>query len=218
MSTTEVRGNDASSDAGAGKVDLKLEVVAIPVSDVGRAAGFYERLGWRKDADIASGDSRVVQLTPPGSGCSVAFGKGVTAAAPGSARGLELIVSDIEAARDELLGRGVGAVDVFHGWPFDPAKRISGPEPARTSYRTYGSFEDPDGNEWLLQEVTVRLPGRIDPGTTTFASATDLAGAMRRASVAHGEHEKRIGEADANWPDWYAAYMAAEQHGEELPL
>src|SRR5262249_44065232 len=149
--------------------------------------------------------------TPPGSGCSVSFGRGVTAAAPGSAGGLELIVSDIEAARDELVGRGVEGVEVFHGSPFDPSRRISGPDPERTGYMSYGSFRDPDGNEWLLQEVTVRLPGRLDSGVTSFASANDLADAMRRASLAHGEHEQRTGEADENWPAWYAAHMVAEQ-------
>lgn len=175
-------------------------------------------LGWRLDADIVVGDDfRVVQFTPPGSGCSVSFGKGVTSASPGSAKHLELVVSDIEAARADLLSRGVNAVEVFHGSPFDRSKRISGPDPQHTSYRSYGSFEDLDGNEWLLQEVTTRLPGRIDPATTTFASGNDLASAFRRAAAAHGNHEKRIGAADPNWPDWYAAYMVAEQAGTELP-
>jgi hypothetical protein len=141
----------------------------------------------------------------------------VTAVAPGSAKGLELVASDIEAARAELVGRGVDVSEVFHGSPFSPAGRISGPDPERGSYKSYASFEDPDGNLWLLQEVTVRLPGRVDSDQTTFVSAADLAGAMRRASVAHGEHEKRTGEADANWPDWYAAYMVAEAAGTELP-
>jgi catechol 2,3-dioxygenase-like lactoylglutathione lyase family enzyme len=197
---------------------MKLEVVVIPVSDVDRSKKFYQNLGWRLDADIVvGGDFRVVQFTPPGSGCSVAFGKGVTSAAPGSAKHLELVVSDIEAARNELLSRGVNAVEVFHGSPFDRSRRISGPDPEHISYRSYGSFEDPDGNELLLQEVTVRLPGRIEPGQTSFASANDLASAMRRAAAAHGNHEKRIGQADPNWPDWYAAYMVAEQAGTELP-
>jgi catechol 2,3-dioxygenase-like lactoylglutathione lyase family enzyme len=217
MSTTEVRSDDARSDASIGGVDLKLEVVIIPVSDADRSKQFYEGLGWRLDADIAVGDDfRVIQFTPPGSGCSVSFGKGVTAAVPGSAHG-ELIVSDIEAARDELSRRGVDMSELFHGSPFSTEGRISGPDPERQSYRTYASFEDPDGNGWLLQEVTVRLPGRIDSGETTFASANDLAQALRRAAAAHGEHEKRIGEADANWPDWYARYMVAEQNGQGLP-
>jgi catechol 2,3-dioxygenase-like lactoylglutathione lyase family enzyme len=219
MSSTEVRSSDASSGASAGKVDMKLEVVIMAVSDVDRSKQFYESLGWRLDADFAIGDDiRIVQFTPPGSGCSIGFGKGVTAAAPGSAKGLELVASDIEAARAELVGRGVDVSEVFHGSPFSPAGRISGPDPERASYKSYASFEDPDGNLWLLQEVTVRLPGRIDSAQTTFASSADLASAMRRASVAHGEHEKRLGgEYDVNWPDWYAEYMVREQAGEELP-
>ena len=180
------------------------------------------------DADFAAGDDwRAVQFTPPGSGCSVIFGKNVTPAAPGSAQGLYLIVSDIEAARDELLRRGVEASQVFHGGgsvydgPDEPylfgRLRVSGPDPEHRSYRSLVSFSDPDGNGWLLQEVTTRLAGRIDSGTTTFASASDLASALRRAEAAHGEHEKRTGQRDANWPDWYAAYMVAEQAGEALP-
>lgn len=218
MSTTEVRGSDATGDAFVGKVDMKLEVVAIPVSDVDRSKQFYESLGWRIDTDIVKGDSfRVVQVTSPGSGCSIAFGKGVTAAPPGSAKHLELVVSDIGAARDDLIDRGIDVSEVFHGSPFNPAGRISGPDPERRSYLSYASFEDPDGNEWLLQEVTVRLPGRVDPSATTFSSVSDLANAMRRAEGAHGEHEKRTGEHDKNWPEWYATYMAAEQSGSELP-
>jgi catechol 2,3-dioxygenase-like lactoylglutathione lyase family enzyme len=214
-----IRGNNATPDAKTARVDLKFEVALIPVSDVDRAKEFYKMLGWRLDADIVVGqDFRVIQFTPPGSACSVLFGKGVTTAAPGSASYLELVVSDIVAARDDLLRLGVDKVEVFHGSPFDPSKRISGPDPKRTSYGSYGSFNDPDGNQWLLQEVTVRLPGRIDSATTNFSSVNDLASAMRRASAAHGEHEKRIGQADPNWPDWYAAYMVAEQAGTELPV
>jgi catechol 2,3-dioxygenase-like lactoylglutathione lyase family enzyme len=199
--------------AGVVSVDMKLEVEIVPVSDVDRAKEFYRRLGCRLDIDDVAGDDfRVVQLTPPGSGCSITFGRGVTAAAPGSLRG-GLIVSDIEAARKELVARGIDASEVFHGSPFSP---ISGPDPERQSYGSYVSFEDPDGNVWMVQEVTVRAPGRIDPATTTFASANDLASAMRRAATAYGEHEKRNGR-DGNWPDWYAAYMAAEQAGTELP-
>ena len=218
MSQTASSFKQQRSDAGVASVDMKLEVALIPVSDVDRAKAFYTRLGWRLDDDIVMGDDfRVVQLTPPGSGCSVSFGKGVTTAAPGSFRG-GLIVSDIEAAHDELVARGIHASEMFHGSPFSPAGRISGPDPERQSYRSYVSFEDPDGNAWIVQEVKHRLPGRIDPATTTFASANDLASAMRRAAAAHGEHEKRNGKADANWPDWYAAYMAAEQAGTELPM
>jgi catechol 2,3-dioxygenase-like lactoylglutathione lyase family enzyme len=224
----EVGGNDATSDASAARVDTKLEIVVIPVSDGDRAKQFYGKLGWRLDADYASGDDfRVMQFTPPGSGCSVIFGKNVTAAAPGSAQGLYLIVSDIEAARTELLGRGVEISEVFHDAngvylgtdePYLFGRlRVSGPDPEHRSYRSFASFSDPDGNGWLLQEITTRLPGRIDSAATTFASANDLASALRRAAAAHGEHEKRIGNADPNWPDWYAAYMVAEQAGTELP-
>ena len=209
-------------------VDMKLEIVVLGVSDVDRAKAFYENLGWRLDADFAHGDDwRVLQFTPPGSGCSVIFGKNVTAAAPGSAQGLYLIVSDIEAARYELLHRGVEVSEVFHDatgvydGPDEPylfgRRRVSGADPEHRSYRSYASFRDPDGNGWLFQEVTTRLPGRIDPATTTFASANDLASALRRAEVAHGLHEKRTGQRDENWPDWYAAYMVAEQTGGELP-
>jgi len=206
----------------------KLEVVVIPVSDVDRAKEFYERLGWRLDADFADGDDfRVIQFTPPGSGCSVIFGKNVTAAVPGSAQGLYLIVSDIEAARAELLRRGIGIGQVFHGAagvyagtdaPYLFGRiRVSGPDAEHRSYRSFASFSDPDGNGWLFQEVTTRLPGRIDPAATSFASANDLASAFRRAERAHGEHEARTGKADPNWPDWYAEYMVREQAGDELP-
>ena len=209
-------------------VDMKLEVIVIPVSDVDRAKEFYRRLGWRLDAEFASGDDlRVMQFTPPGSGCSVIFGKNVTSAAPGSAQGLYLIVSDIEAARQELLRRGVEISEVFHGAsgvyagkdePYLFGRhRVSGPDPEHGSYRSFASFRDPDGNGWLLQEVTVRLPGRIDATETTFASTADLASALRRAETAHGEHEKRTGQRDLNWPEWYSAYMVAEQAGAPLP-
>jgi catechol 2,3-dioxygenase-like lactoylglutathione lyase family enzyme len=224
MSTNAVR----SIDTGVARVDMKFEIVVIPVSDVDRAKEFYARLRWRLDADYDSGkDFRVIQFTPPGSGCSVIFGKNVTAAAPGSAQGLYLIVSDIQAARKELLDRGVEISEVFHDaagvyagadepYLFGRA-RVSGPDTEHRSYRSFASFRDPDGNGWLLQEITTRLPGRIDTGVTSFGSASDLASALRRAAAAHGEHEKRIGAADPNWPDWYAAYMVAEQAGTELP-
>jgi catechol 2,3-dioxygenase-like lactoylglutathione lyase family enzyme len=205
-------------DAGVARVDTKFEVALIPVSDIDRAKEFYTKLGWRLDDDLVMGnDFRVVQLTPPGSGCSISFGKGVTTAAPGSFRG-GLIVSNIAGAHKELVARGINASEVFHGSPFSPAGRISGPDPERQSYRSYVSFEDPDGNAWIVQEVTRRLPGRIDPAATTFASANDLASAMRRAAAAHSKHEKRDGQRDENWQDWYAAYMAAEQAGAELPM
>ena len=222
----ETRGTDATN-ASVAKVDMKFEIVVIPVSDVDRAKEFYAKLGWRLDADFGNGkDYRVIQFTPPGSGSSVIFGRNVTAAAPGSAQGMYLIVSDIAAARKALLDRGVQISEVFHNagvytgtdetYLFGSV-RVSGPDPQHASYRSFASFKDPDGNGWLFQEITARLPGRIDSAATTFASASDLANAMRRASAAHGEHEKRIGAADANWPDWYASYMVAEQAGTELP-
>ncbi len=189
--------------------DQKLEVVVIPVSDVDRAKEFYVSLGWRLDVTPPV----VVQLTPPGSGCSVQFGATLTSAAPGSAKGY-LIVSDIEATRDQLVAAGVEVSEVFHLGPDGP---VSGPDPEHRSYFSRATFSDPDGNAWLLQEITTRLPGRVDPGATTYGSVNDLASAMRRASSAHGEHEKRIGQADANWPDWYAEYMVAEQAGTDLP-
>jgi catechol 2,3-dioxygenase-like lactoylglutathione lyase family enzyme len=222
------READRTEKPGVARVDMKLEIVMIPVSDVDRAKEFYGRLGWRLDADYDNGsDFRVIQFTPPGSGCSVIFGKNVTPAAPGSAQGLYLIVSDIEAARKELLGHGVEVSEVFHGGnnayagPDEPYLfgriRVNGPDPEHRSYRSFASFRDLDGNGWLFQELTTRLPGRIDSTATTFASANDLASAFRRAEAAHGEHEKRTGQRDANWADWYAAYMVAEQSGKELP-
>jgi catechol 2,3-dioxygenase-like lactoylglutathione lyase family enzyme len=213
MSTTEVRSDGATGDARVGKVAMKLEVVTIPVSDVDRATEFYVRLGWRQD--VTPPGSGVVQFTPPGSACSVQFGTNRTSAAPGSAQNEFLIVSDIEAAHDELVARGIEVSEVFHLGVGGPA---GGPDPEHHSYGSFASFSDPDGNSWLLQEVTTRLPGRVDSAATTFGSVSDLASAMRRAAVAHGEHEKRIGEADANWPDWYAAHMVAEEAGTELPL
>jgi catechol 2,3-dioxygenase-like lactoylglutathione lyase family enzyme len=212
VSSTDVSSNDLSTIANVKSVDMKLEVVTIPVSDVDRATEFYVGLGWRQD--VTPPGSGVVQLTPPGSGCSVQFGTNRTSAAPGSAQNQFLIVSDIQAAHDQLVERGVAVSEVFHLGPEGPA---SGPDPERRSYSSLATFSDPDGNSWLLQEVTTRLPGRVDAAETSFGSANDLAGAMRRASVAHGEHEQRTGEADANWPDWYAAYMVAEQAGAELP-
>jgi catechol 2,3-dioxygenase-like lactoylglutathione lyase family enzyme len=220
MSTTAVRTNSATNDARVGKVDLKLEVVTIPVSDVGRAKTFYESLGWRLDADFRTSDDHVVQFTAPGSQCSIHFGTNLTTAVPGSAQGMLLIVSDIQAARAELVRRGVEVSEVFHfgGWNrIDPRGRLSGPAPDRRTYASFASFSDADGNGWLLQEITTRLPGRIDPGAISFGSAGDLASAFRRAEAAHGEHEKRTGQRDANWPDWYASYMVAEQAGTELP-
>ena len=205
-------------------MDMKLEVVVIPVSDVDRAKDFYASLGWRLDADIARGDTfRLIQFTPPGSDCSIQFGTNLTSAAPGSVHDLYLIVSDIEAAHDDLAARGADVSEVFHegapGARFHRGanNRVSGPAPEHHTYNSFVTFSDPDGNSWLFQEVTTRLPGRVDPAVTSYSSASDLANAMRRASAAHGEHEKRIGAADPNWPDWYAEYMVAERAGTDLP-
>jgi catechol 2,3-dioxygenase-like lactoylglutathione lyase family enzyme len=199
-------------------------VVVIPVSDADRAKEFYGRLGWRLDADVTGDDSRLIQFTPPGSGCSVQFGTNITSAAPGSAQDLHLIVSDVEATRDELVRRGVEVGEVFHcstGYScrFQQAGadgRVSGPAPDRGTYGTFALFSDPDGNGWLFQEVTARFPGRIDPAATSFGSASDLASALRRAAAAHGRHEQSIGQTDANWPDWYANYMVGEQSGADV--
>lgn len=226
MSSPQLRSDATDAAPAAPALDMKLEVIVIPVSDVDRAKSFYASLGWRLDADFAGGDWRVIQFTPPGSGCSVIFGSNV-AAAPGSARGLYLIVSDIAAARNDLLARGVVVGDIFHGGgdvhagpdePFLSGRlRVPGPDPAHSSYGSFAAFSDPDGNGWLLQEITARLPDRIDAAATSFASSTDLAAALRRAAIAHGEHEKRTGAHDDNWADWYADYMVREQAGKELP-
>ncbi len=208
--TTEVRSDDARKPVAA-TLDQKLEVVILPVSDVDRATQFYLRLGWRQD--VTPPGSGVVQLTPHGSSCSVQFGANLTSAAPGSGKGY-LIVSDIVGARNKFVDAGIEVSEIFHLTLNGPA---GGPDPERGSYRSLAAFSDPDGNGWLLQEITTRLPGRVDSGVTSFASTNDLASAMRRAEAAHGEHEKRTGQRDANWADWYAAYMAAEQAGTELP-
>jgi len=214
--------------AESGSVDMKFEIVVVPVSDIDRAKAFYEKLGWRLDADYAAGpEYRVIQFTPPGSGCSVIFGANVTPAAPGSAQGLYLIVSDIEAARSELVRRGIAVSEVFHDAPGEYAGpdepylfgrvRVAGRDPKGASYRSFASFNDPDGNGWLFQEITTRVPGRV-VGDTTFASAADLAAALKRAETAHGAYEARIGKGrDENWAAWYAAYIVAEQAGTELP-
>jgi catechol 2,3-dioxygenase-like lactoylglutathione lyase family enzyme len=202
---------------GPRPVDLKLEVVTLPVSDVERAKRFYEGLGWRLDADIAKGDAfRLLQFTPPGSACSVHMGKGVTSAAPGSCQRIFLVVSDIEAARADLLRRGADVGEVFHSSPGEAP--VAGPHPTRGTYGSYAAFSDPDGNGWLLQEITSRFPGRVDTSGVAFSSSAELAAAMRRAAAAHGEHEKRMGgQHDVNWPDWYAEYVVAEQAGKPLP-
>ena len=203
---------------------MNLEVQVIPVSDVDRSKKFYQQLGWRLEEDVTPAkDIRVVQFTPPGSGVSVQFGTKITSAAPGSAQGTYLVVSDIEAARDQLLAGGADVSEVFHagapGAQFEPdgSDRVSGRAPGAATYSSFATFSDPDGNSWLLQEITTRLPGRIDAAETTFASRADLASALRRAKDAHAEHEQRTGQADENWPDWYAAYLVAEQAGTALP-
>jgi catechol 2,3-dioxygenase-like lactoylglutathione lyase family enzyme len=206
-------------------IDLKLEIVVLPVSDVDRAKAFYGQLGWRLDADFDSGKQfRVVQFTPPGSGCSIIFGENVTPAVPGSAQGLYLIVADVEAACADLQQHGVDISAVFHDadehtGPDAPylfgRLRVDGLDPDRRSYHSFASFQDPDGNGWLLQELTTRLPGRID-GNTSFASTSDLSQALQRAAAAHGEHQARSEDADSNWYDWFAEYLVAEQAG-QLP-
>ena len=225
MSMPDGQSVETGGLTGGNGVDLKLEVVVIPVADADRSKAFYTGLGWRLDADFSFDNGfRVVQFTPPGSLCSVQFGTKITDAAPGSGHGLYLIVSDIDAGRAELTDRGAKVSEVFHSGtpgaqlnPDGTKDRVSGPDPGHTSYNSFATFEDPDGNAWLLQEVTDRLPGRLDPSITSFNSAADLAAALRRAEAAHGEHEKRTGKADPDWPDWYASFMVAEQAGQEAP-
>jgi catechol 2,3-dioxygenase-like lactoylglutathione lyase family enzyme len=218
MSSTQVRTEAGVVRPRTGTLAMKLEVVVIPVSDVERAKRFYESLGWRLDGDFAAGDEfRGIQFTPPGSACSIHFGKGLTSAAPGSANGLYLVVSDIEAARDELVDRGVDVSELFHrAGPGKPP--MDGRDPGRHSYASFATFADPDGNTWLLQEITGRLPGRVDADEATFTSSPELATTLRRAANAHGEHEKRTpGQKHDDWPEWYADYIIAEQTGQSLP-
>jgi catechol 2,3-dioxygenase-like lactoylglutathione lyase family enzyme len=223
MSSTDI--HRASRDAATGNVDMGLEVQIIPVSDADRSKQFYERLGWRLDDDVAPLDGlRIVQFTPPGSAASITFGLGLTTAAPGSAEA-GLVVSDIEAAHRELAGRGIEVSDIWHGPPFPVEARQPGPDPDRASYGSFCSFTDPDGNTWLVQEVTTRRPGRISATGRAFASAADLASALQRAEAAHREHEKRAGRShvfhrsgqEENWAAWYADYLVAEQAGTDLP-
>jgi catechol 2,3-dioxygenase-like lactoylglutathione lyase family enzyme len=211
MSTTEA--HNASGDASVGKADMKLEVQIIPVSDVNRSKQYYEQLGWRLDEDVAPMDGlRIVQFTPPGSGTSVAFGEGITTAAPGTAEAT-LVVTDIEAARKVLVGRGIEVSDIWHGPPFPVEARQPGPDPERASYGSFFYFTDPGGNMWITQEVTTRRPGRMNATETGYVSASDLEAALRRAEAAHREREGQ----DEDWPAWYASYMAAEQAGTDLP-
>ncbi len=210
--TQEIRSNDVTTSTLA-KTDMKIEVMIVPVSDVDRSKEFYLKLGWRLDADFTFPGLRVIQVTPRGSTCSLQFGSNLTPAAPGSGKGY-IIVSDIETARNALLAAGVQVGEFFHLGPNGPAPGL---DPERRTYRSRAEFKDPDGNSWVLQEITSRLPGRVEPSPTSFASASDLSSALRRAAVAHGKHEGRIGQRDENWPDWYAEYMVREQAGTELP-
>lgn len=209
MSNIQAQSTTASETSTTPTVALKLEVAVLPVADVDRAKRFYGDLGWRLDADFVRKDgSRAVQFTPPGSPCSIHLGEKPA---------LFLVVSDIEMAHAELAKRGVEVSEIFHRG--DGPGRVSGPDPERRSYASLAAFNDPDGNTWLLQEVTARLPGRVETNVTSFTSPAELAAALRRAAEAHGEHGKRTGgQRDENWPDWYAEYMVREQAGEELPL
>jgi predicted enzyme related to lactoylglutathione lyase len=217
MTSTAARSEDGTArDGPAAPIDLKLEVITLPVSNLDRAKAFYGGLGWRLDADFVHGTERAIQFTPPGSPASIHF---TTNGTPGSAKGLFLVVTDIQAARDELVRRGAGVSEIFHfGDPPGPfGGQVDGPAPDRMSYGSYATFSDPDGNGWLLQEVTTRLPGRVAGGMTTYPSVEDLAQALRRAEAAHGRYEARTGERDVKWPEWYAEYMAREQSGDPLP-
>jgi catechol 2,3-dioxygenase-like lactoylglutathione lyase family enzyme len=215
MATLSAINNEPVRRESAAQLDMKIEVTVIPVSDVDRAKAFYTKVGWRLDADFSfNGGLRVVQLTPHGSACSLQFGANLTSAAPGSGKGY-IIVSDVEAARDAMIAAGVQVGDFFHLGPNGPAPGL---DPERRTYRSRAEFKDPDGNSWVMQEITGRLPGRVETGPTSFASAPELASALRRAAAAHGQHEARTGgQRDENWPDWYAEYMVAEQAGTELP-
>ncbi|MFC9554928.1 VOC family protein [Rhodococcus sp. NPDC056960] len=209
---TETRTTKATTTATVTNVDMKLEVLVLPVSDMDRATDFYTKLGWRRD--ITPADSGVAQFTPTGADTSIHFGTDLTDAAPGSATAF-LIVSDIGAAHRQLTAAGIDVSDIFHYTASGP---VPGPDPDHATYNSYATFQDPDGNTWKLQEVTTRLPGRIDVAATVFSSHHDLVSALFRAAIVHGEHEKRAGgQYDENWPDWYAAYMVAEQAGTELP-
>jgi catechol 2,3-dioxygenase-like lactoylglutathione lyase family enzyme len=206
MGRTDISSNTSMEMPEAGTIDMNLEVVTLPVSDVDRAKRFYQSLGWRMDADIAVGDNfRAVQLTPPHSPCSIAFGKGLTTAEPGSAQRLLLAVYDIDTAREDLIGRGVRVSEVFH---LDGG-RVPGPDPQRRSYQSYASFSDPDGNGWLLQEIKTRLPGREwkDPE----GDVASLASLLHETAEHHDPYEKT--HAPHNWWDWYAAYFGAREQG-----
>jgi catechol 2,3-dioxygenase-like lactoylglutathione lyase family enzyme len=224
MTTGEASSNKTQETATTQNFDMKLEVIVIPVSNVDRAKAFYTKLGWRLDADrSAPPNFRLIQFTPPGSATSIQFGTNLTTAAPGSTQNSLLAVSEIQSARQQLIARGIDASEVFHCTEGTACRfpgqgtRVNGLHPEAQSYFSFVSFQDPDGNTWLLQEVTKRLAGRVAADITTFTSANDLAQAMRRASNAHAEHEKRTGQPDPNWPDWYANYIIREQSGQALP-
>jgi len=194
-------------------IEMKLEVVVVPVADVDRSKRFYANLGWRLDADLIKGPAfRIVQFTPPGSSCSIHFGIGVTNATPGSLHGTYLVVSDVNAAREVLISRGANVSEVFHRGVGEASQ--DGRDPEGKSYVSFATFSDPDGNSWLLQEIRQRLPGRMDTGVTTFPSAKALADALRNVAAAHGEHEKATGQRDENWPDWYAQYLVSTYSGQ----
>lgn len=222
MTTTQLP-EAAHQSAGVEVIDMNLEVLLLPVADVDRAKAFYGRLGWRLDVDRAADDYRVIQFTPPGSGCSVMSGADITTAEPGSSQGMHLVVSDIGAAHDDLQRRGVAVSDVYHcesGFACRyPGRggRVDGAAPDHQTYASFVSFADPDGNSWVLQEVSSRLPGRVDPATTTFRSVAELADALRRAEIAHGEHVRRTGVPDGDRLTWYASFIAAQLNGTELP-
>jgi catechol 2,3-dioxygenase-like lactoylglutathione lyase family enzyme len=221
MSRTDVKVETSPGSPSSTVVDMNIEALVLPVSDVDRAKRFYANLDWRLDADVSAGDLRLIQFTPPGSGCSVQFGAKLTAAAPGSGQDVYLVVSDLKATRNELMARGVKIGDIFHegvpGARFLETDHLDGPPADRSSYGSFARFTDPDGNGWLLQEVTTRLPGRVDQTTTSYESAHDLTSALRRAAAAHGEHEATTSQEDANWPEWYADFMVSERAGAELP-
>ena len=215
MSSTQTVNSKVPPSSTVAALDLKLEVVPVPVSDVDRAKRFYLDLGWRVDADFTNqGDWRLVQMTPPGSPCSVMFGKGFTNSVPGSAQGTFLVVNDIEAARAELSRNGAQVSDVFH---FDgdllrvggTKGRVPGPDPGGRSYFSFATFSDPDGNSWLLQEVTSRFPGR--GFSSDVATMTEL---LREAETRHGQY----GEAAPkhHWSEWYAAYIVARERGKSV--
>jgi catechol 2,3-dioxygenase-like lactoylglutathione lyase family enzyme len=201
---------------GAGTMDMKLEVVVIPVSDVDRAKAFYEKLGFHLDIDlVVRDDFRIVQFTPPGSDASIHIGKGITSAPPGSLQNIYLIVSDIEKAREDVAGRGVKVSEIFHRGPSGP---IAGPSPEHADYSSFATFSDPDGNSWLLQEIHKRLPGRVSSQLLDAEMTDVLLSALQNAAAAHGLHEKELGRPDPDWPKWYANHMTTALTGDGFRL